>query len=107
MSSLWSVAQLALFHPARPQQLIFWIFFTQGKCFKGIVEGESNADEFIPKLIALNQQGRFPYDQLIKFYDFADINEAISYAENGRVLKPVIRFNGGYQPRKAVSIWLA
>jgi len=56
---------------------------------------ESNADEFIPKLIALNQQGRFPYDQLIKFYDFADINEAISDAENGRVLKPVIRFNGG------------
>jgi len=46
-------------------------------------------------LIALNQQCRFPYDQLIKFYDFADINEAISDAENGRVLKPVIRFNGG------------
>jgi aryl-alcohol dehydrogenase len=46
-------------------------------------------------LIALNQQGRYPYNQLIKFHDFADINEAISDAENGGVLKPVIRFNGG------------
>ncbi len=83
------------FSPGETAAIDLLDFFTQGKCFKGIVEGESNADEFIPKLIALNQQGRFPYDQLIKFYDFADINEAISDAENGRVLKPVIRFNGG------------
>ena len=67
-------------------------FFTQGKSFKGLVEGESNADKFIPELIELNQQGRFPYDDLIKFYDFADINVAMEEAEAGKVLKPVIRF---------------
>ncbi len=64
---------------------------TAGRTLRGIVEGDSNPDVFIPALIALHAQGRFPFDRLIRHYDFADINAAISDSEAGRTVKPVVR----------------
>jgi aryl-alcohol dehydrogenase len=48
-----------------------------GRTVRGIVQGEAVARLFIPKLIDLYRSGRFPFDRLIRFYDFAEINEAI------------------------------
>jgi len=31
----------------------------------------------IPELIELYRQGRFPFDKLVKFYPFDQINEAV------------------------------
>ncbi len=62
-----------------------------GRTIKGVVEGDSNADIFIPQLIELWKQGRFPFDKLIKFYDLKDINQACAASEDGSVLKPVLR----------------
>ena len=62
-----------------------------GRTIKGVIEGETNGDVFIPQLIELWKQGRFPFDKLIKFYDLNDINEACAASENGSVLKPVLR----------------
>ncbi|MDE8344663.1 MAG: NAD(P)-dependent alcohol dehydrogenase [Acidocella sp.] len=62
-----------------------------GRTIKGVVEGDSNADIFIPQLIELWKQGRFPFDKLIKFYDLKDINLACAASEDGSVLKPVLR----------------
>jgi aryl-alcohol dehydrogenase len=45
----------------------------------------------IPLLIELHRQGRFPFDRLVTFYDFADINQAVEDSEKGIVLKPVVR----------------
>jgi len=67
-------------------------FMSTGKKLQGIVEGESNPDVFIPRLIALHRAGLFPFDRLIKFYPFAEINQAISDSESGVTIKPVIRF---------------
>jgi aryl-alcohol dehydrogenase len=36
-------------------------------------------------------RSRFPFDRLIKFYSFDQINMAISDSEAGRAIKPVIR----------------
>ena len=47
---------------------------------------------FIPLLIELNRQGRFPFEKLIAFYPFERINEAIADSESGRAIKPVVRF---------------
>jgi len=58
---------------------------------RGIVEGDSNPDVLIPLLIELHRQGRFPFDRLVTFYDFADLNRAVEDAEKGIVLKPVVR----------------
>ena len=38
-----------------------------GKAIRGILEGESVPDIFIPQLIELNAQGRFPFEKLMKF----------------------------------------
>ena len=61
------------------------------RTLRGIIEGESNSDIFIPALIELYQQGRFPFDSLIKFYDLDQINQAAADSESGVTVKPVIR----------------
>jgi aryl-alcohol dehydrogenase len=63
-----------------------------GRKVRGIVEGDSTPDVFIPLLIELNRQGRFPFEKLIAFYPFERINEAIADSESGRAIKPVVRF---------------
>jgi aryl-alcohol dehydrogenase len=62
-----------------------------GRTIKGVIEGDSLPDVFIPELIELWRQGRFPFDKLIKFYDLSEINDACAESENGSVLKPVLR----------------
>jgi aryl-alcohol dehydrogenase len=62
-----------------------------GKTIRGIIEGNSVPEIFIPRLIELNTQGKFPFERLIEFYDLDDINRASEDAENGSTLKPVLR----------------
>ena len=63
-----------------------------GRTIRGIIEGNSNADVFLPKLVELFVKGRFPIDKMIKFYPFAEINTAVEEAVSGKVVKPVLRF---------------
>ena len=49
-------------------------------------------DVFIPHLMNLYRQGRFPFDRMMSFYDFADINKAAEGSEKGKALKAVLRF---------------
>src|SRR5512143_4031932 len=42
----------------------------EGRKTIGIIQGDAIPQEFIPKLIRLYQAGRFPFDRLLKFYDF-------------------------------------
>ena len=62
-----------------------------GRTVKGILGGDAIPDLFIPKLIELYDQGRFPFDQLITFYPFDEIDQAVEDMEKGRVMKPVLR----------------
>jgi aryl-alcohol dehydrogenase len=62
-----------------------------GRTVRGILGGDAIADLFIPKLIELYSQGRFPFDRLIKFYSFDEINQAVEDMEKGLVFKPVLR----------------
>jgi aryl-alcohol dehydrogenase len=66
---------------------------TGGRQIRGIIEGESIPKLFIPRLIDLYLQGRFPFDQFVKFYGFDDFNQAIADSESGRVIKPIIRMS--------------
>jgi aryl-alcohol dehydrogenase len=68
-----------------------------GRTIRGIIEGDSVPEIFIPRLIALWRQGRFPFDRLIKFYALEDINLAAEESASGAVLKPVLR-PGPYSP---------
>jgi aryl-alcohol dehydrogenase len=62
-----------------------------GKTVRGIIEGDSVPRVFIPKLVGLNAQGRFPFERLIRYYDLDEINRAAEDAEGGGTLKPVLR----------------
>lgn len=64
----------------------------KGWTFKTIVQGSSVPQVFIPKLIELWQQGRFPIDKVTKRYSFEDINTAFDDSISGRVVKPVLVF---------------
>lgn len=65
----------------------------QGRRTLGIIQGDSVPQVFIPKLIKLYLAGKFPFDQLIKFYKFNDINRAIVDAKRGDTIKPVLRMS--------------
>ena len=62
-----------------------------GRTIMGIIEGDSVPDLFIPKLVELYSQGRFPFDRLIGFYPFEDINRAVQDMESGKVIKAILR----------------
>ena len=62
-----------------------------GKTIRGILQGESVPDVFIPRLIELHMQGRFPFDKLVTFYGLDEINKAAEDSEKGGTIKPVIR----------------
>ena len=67
----------------------------EGRQIRGIIQGDSVPQDFIPKLIALYQAGQFPFDRLVRFYDFAEINRAIAEASRGDTIKPVLRIGPG------------
>jgi aryl-alcohol dehydrogenase len=62
-----------------------------GTVIRSVTEGDSVPAQFIPELIGLYRQGRFPFDRLITFYPLDQINEAVRAAISGDVIKPVIR----------------
>jgi len=76
--------------PGSTVELDLLHIMTAGRHVRGIVEGDSKPESFIPALIRLFQQGRFPFDRLLKLYDFDQINAAVDDTEHGRVLKPVV-----------------
>ncbi len=72
--------------PLEMDQVIF------GRGIRGVVMGEANVQNFVPYLAELFRQGRLPYDRFVKFYDFADINQAVhDSAVTGEVIKPILR----------------
>jgi aryl-alcohol dehydrogenase len=62
-----------------------------GRTVRGIVEGDSIPDIFIPQLIELYRQGRYFFDRMITFYPLDQINKAAEDSEKGNVLKAVLR----------------
>ncbi|MFD0057694.1 NAD(P)-dependent alcohol dehydrogenase [Streptomyces sp. NPDC127168] len=62
----------------------------RGRGISHICEGDAVPGLLIPRLTALWQAGRFPFDQLIRTYPLADINRAEQDCDAGRVVKPVL-----------------
>jgi aryl-alcohol dehydrogenase len=63
-----------------------------GRGIKGVVMGDSVTQTFVPYLAELYRNGQLPYDKFVKYYDFADINQAVhDSAVTGEVIKPILR----------------
>lgn len=64
----------------------------KGWTFKTVVQGSSVPQSFLPQLIQLWREGRFPIDKLIKDYSLEDINQGFADSADGSTIKPVIVF---------------
>lgn len=62
----------------------------KGWTFQTIVQGSSVPQVFIPRLVELYSQGRFPIDKLVRHYKHDDINTAFEDSESGATVKPVV-----------------
>lgn len=66
---------------------------TKGIQIRGVIEGDAIPQEFIPRLIRLHEQGRFPVEKLITPYPFSEVEAAAQAAASGEVIKPVLTFD--------------
>jgi aryl-alcohol dehydrogenase len=81
--------------PADPQAVFSVGLFEPpllGLTIRGIIEGDADPQTFIPYLLDLYSQGKFPFDKLITTMPFDQINEAVAAQHNGEVLKAVLTF---------------
>ncbi|MFZ0226618.1 MAG: NAD(P)-dependent alcohol dehydrogenase [Mycobacterium sp.] len=79
--------------PADPQAVFSVGLFQPpllGLTIRGIVEGDAETQTFIPYLLDLHRQGKFPFDKLITTMPLAQINEAVAAQLRGEVLKVVL-----------------
>ncbi len=63
----------------------------KGWTFKTVVQGSAIPQEFIPRLVSLWKQGRFPFDKLVKFYSIYEINKGFEDSKSGSVIKPIVK----------------
>ena len=66
-------------------------FLQFGRVVRGVIQGESQPREFIPKLVDLLMQDKMPVDRMITFYPLAEINRAARESSQGTAIKPVLR----------------
>lgn len=93
LASLGSKATLGLVGVSAPGTLLpgdVNSVMTFGQSVKGIIEGDSDPDEFIPELIEHFKAGRLPFDKLVRKYSLSQINEAIAAQHHGDCVKPVL-----------------
>lgn len=57
-----------------------------------VIEGDAVPRAFIPRLLRLHADGRFPFDRLVRTYPFADIEQAFADSASGLTLKPVLQY---------------
>ena len=63
---------------------------TFGQTVRGIIEGDSDPDEFLPQLIDAWRAGKLPLEKLVRTYPFAEINAAIAAQHHGDCVKVVL-----------------
>ena len=66
-------------------------FLQNGRTVRGVIQGDSVPQEFIPQLADYIVADKFPLQRMITFYDLADINRAAAESSAGKTIKPVLR----------------
>ena len=65
----------------------------KGGSIIGTSQGDAIPQTFIPEMISYYKKGQFPYDRMVKFFEFDEINKAFEESESGAVIKPVLKIN--------------
>jgi aryl-alcohol dehydrogenase len=66
-------------------------FLQFGRAVRGVIQGESHPQEFIPRLVDFLMQGKMPVERMMTFYPLAEINRAAQDSSQGTTIKPVLR----------------
>lgn len=62
----------------------------KGLTVRGVVEGDSEPQTFIPRLVDLHRRGELPLDRIVTRYPFAGFDRAWAAAKAADVVKPVL-----------------
>lgn len=90
LGSMGTLGVVGISPPGTPVPGDLSTLMTFGQSVRGIIEGDSNPDEFIPELIGHYRAGRLPFDKLIKTYPLSEINQAIADQHAGKCVKVVL-----------------
>lgn len=66
-------------------------FLQFGRVVRGVIQGESHSQDFIPRLVDFIMEGRLPLERIITFYKLSGINQAAQDSASGKTIKPVLR----------------
>lgn len=64
-----------------------------GRRLSGVIEGDADPQTFVPELIGLYREGKFPFERLVKTFPFSEINAAMEASHSGEVIKPIVLFD--------------
>ena len=78
-------------NPSQTAQVNILGAMMKGRTLRGIVQGDSVPELFIPRLVDFFMDGAFPIDRLVTFYPFEDIERALADNDSGAAIKPVLR----------------
>ena len=67
-----------------------WNSLLGGRTVRGALVGGANPHHFIPRVVELFRQGRFPLDRISRTYLFADIATAVDDSDTGATVKPIL-----------------
>lgn len=81
---------VAVYPPGTSFDLDPTFMLSGGRSLRGIVEGGSDPQNFIPELIEYHREGRFPFDKIVQTFPFESILDAIAAGESGASIKPVL-----------------
>lgn len=62
-----------------------------GKRVIGVLGGGGRVGQLIPALVDLFQQGRFPFERLVQYYEMDQVEQALQDSKSGKVVKPILR----------------
>jgi hypothetical protein len=60
---------------------------------RGCVQGESDVQTFLPRLIAIYRAGKLPIERLVRHYPHAAINDAVADMLAGNTIKAVLQID--------------
>jgi aryl-alcohol dehydrogenase len=66
-------------------------FLQFGRALRGVIQGESHPQQFIPRLVDFLMEGRMPVERMVTFYPLSEINRAAQDSSQGSTIKPVLR----------------
>jgi aryl-alcohol dehydrogenase len=63
----------------------------------GVLMGDAVPQLAVPQLIQYYKDGKFPFDKLVKFYKFSEINQAAADSNSGKTIKPILIVDENYR----------